>query len=42
MKSITKSAKVLSQVIDLLLGADFILPRDRVLTQYVKNIYYGL
>jgi hypothetical protein len=42
MKSITKSVKVLSQVIDLLLGADFILPRDMVMAHYVKNIYYGL
>jgi hypothetical protein len=42
MKSLAKSVRVLGQVVGLLLGEDFILPRDRVMTEYVKSIYYGL
>ncbi len=42
MKGLAKSVKILGEVVGLLLGEDLILPRDRVLTLYVKNIYYGL
>jgi hypothetical protein len=42
MKRLSKSVKVLGQVVGLLLGEDFALPRDRVMAHYVKNIYYGL
>ena len=39
MKSITKSVKVLSQVIDLLLGADFISPTEKTMTEYPITRY---
>jgi hypothetical protein len=39
MQSIAKSVKVLSQVIDLLLGADFTTPTEKTMTEYLKARY---
>jgi hypothetical protein len=39
MKSIAKSVKVISLVIDLLLGANFVSPTEKTLKDYPESRY---